>query len=245
MDSCLRHGQDRKIRGVWRWWVWRWLRSCLLAMFAVSSFKFGTCWTVGLGECFSMETEKLLLGIVSINICYENQLMFLSECSQKLFARHACSFKCECFWRVEISWADGFIFRTECWILLDLHYLHLFTPFDLAAPATARMWRMCLSTCGRQFRSTWLRQDLAGLTDLRAVQWAAAVGWKLMRAAIVEFSHVCWNTMKFGELAWIVMALLAALRTVWRTFRYISTRQHSTSNQVIVARCCKSQGSDF
>ena len=132
-----------------------------------------------------------------------------------------------------------------CWIYTIYIYLH------------PLIWRLLpLPGCGEcafplaegssappGWGRTW--QDLAGLTDLRAVQWAAAVGWKLMRAAIVEFSHVCWNTMKFGELAWIVMALLAALRTVWRTFRYISTRQHSTSNQVIVARCCKSQGSDF
>ena len=239
MDSCLRHGQDRKIRGVWRWWVWRWLRSCLLAMFAVSSFKFGTCWTVGLGECFSMETEKLLLGIVSINICYENQLMFLSECSQKLFARHACSFKCECFWRVEISWADGFIFRTECWILLDLHYLHLFTPFDLAAPATARMWRMCLSTCGRQFRSTWLRQDLAGPGRTNGFE-SCAVGCR----SGLEADEGCYRRvfpclLKYNEIRGIGMDCHGFIGCAENSLKNISIHFNTSAFNIQPSHSCK------
>ena len=115
----------------------------------------------------------------------------------------------------------------------------LFTPFDLASPATARMWRMCLSTCGRQFRSTWLRQDLAGPGRTNGFE-SCAVGCR----SGLEADEGCYRRvfpclLKYNEIRGIGMDCHGFIGCAENSLKNISIHFNTSAFNIQPSHGCK------
>ena len=192
MDSCLRHGQDRKIRGVWRWWVWRWLRSCLLAMFAVSSVN-------AFEELRYLELMGLYFGL-NVKFCW-------------IYTIYTLWFGVSC----------------HCQDVENVPFhLRKAVPLHLVEAGPGRTW-----------------QDLAGPGRTNGFESCAMGCYRRVFPCLLKYNEIRGIGMDCHGFIMLYWLRWEQSEEHFESFRYISTRQHSTSNQVIVVRCCKSQGSDF